>query len=692
MPRFRLGADVGGTFTDLVLSSDAGHYAEKKVLSTPDAYWRAVVEGSLAILSEAGVGPEQVSEICHATTVATNAVLERSGPKTGLLTTQGFRDVLELRRMRFPDTYNLMWEKPDPLVDRYLRQEVIERIDARGRVLEPIDAESVLAAIHRLVEGEKVESIAVALINSPVNPAHEQAVRGLIEARYPEVFVSLSSEVLTELREYERTSTTVLNAYLQPLLTRYLARMAEEMQKHGLSAPIYVMQSAGGVMTMDAACRFPVHVLESGPAAGIMGAAHVLAEVDDAAAVTFDMGGTTAKAAMIEGRRPVKGSEFEIGAPISIASRVLKGGGYLVRVPAIDVAEVGAGGGSIASVDEGGAFKVGPRSAGSVPGPACYGLGGAEPTVTDANLSLGILGDDGLLGGAMPLDRGRADSALSTVASPSIGEGLHLAEGVRAVAVNTMARAVRAVSTERGRDVRQAILVAFGGNGPVHAAALADNLGIVRVLVPRSAGVFSALGLLYSGHEWTFVRPFQVDLSDVEPDRLAAALREVQETAQAEVAAGNVHGTAEIVGFADIRYRGQASELRIALPTVDAITPHALRVAFETEYQRTFGHDQPEAVVRVVNVGCTATIASAALNFGPEESVAPSERRTRPVCFSADSGFIDTVVLPHRNALATAALPGPLLIEEYDSTTVVPLGWTASLTGSGSILLQKAGA
>ncbi len=690
--RFRLAADIGGTFTDLVLVSDAGAIYTRKILSTPPQFWRAVIDGLLALLRDFDIDPLQVVEICHATTVATNSVLERNGPRTGLITTKGFRDVLELRRMRFPDTYNLFWEKPVPLVEREFRLEVPERIGADGSIVVPLDRTEAMRVIDRLIVEKGVESIAIALINSPVNSCHEQEIASLIAQRHPGTFVCISSEVLPELREYERTSTAVLNAYLRPTLSLYLEKMVGELKSRGFHAPVYVMHSGGGIMSADAAIQFPVHVLESGPAAGIMGAAAIVGAATDAA-VTFDMGGTTAKAALVEGGIPLKAQEFEIGAPISSVSRVLKGGGYLVRVPAIDVAEVGAGGGSIASIDTGGALTVGPASAGASPGPACYALGGTEPTVTDANLILGFLSDRGLMGGEMPLDRGRAEASFASIAKRAQRGLVEMAHGVRQVAVKSMARAVHAVSTERGRDVRKMTLVAFGGNGPLHAAALATTLGIRRVVVPPAAGVFSALGLLCSDNERTFVRPFLADLDTADATALAQAFEAVAHTALEAVKQDRPDGQVTLGWFADLRYKGQKFELRIALQAPADQSESQVREAFEQEYRRTYGHDQPGAKVQVVSVGCVARarVDRPSLGNVPAGGHGNGCVGHRDVYFSPQEGFVKALVYAGRDALGAQGAMGPLVIDEYDCTTVAPPGWRAH-TDAGQIVLDWAGA
>ncbi|MFN8536794.1 MAG: hydantoinase/oxoprolinase family protein [Thermomicrobiales bacterium] len=399
---WRVGADIGGTFTDLVLLGDDGRVFVKKVSTTVGDFAQGIVGGLVEALAERGLAGGAVAEVIHGTTVASNAILEFRGAKVGLITTAGFRDVLEIRRLRMPALYDLTWQKPPTLIERYLRTEVGERINGRGEIVRPLDEASLAAAAAHLLR-ERVEVIAVCLLNSYANDVHERAIRAYLERHAPDIPICLSSEVLPEIKEYERTSTTVVNAYVMPTVRRYLHRLGEGLTASGVGAPLLVMQSSGGIMSAAVAAERPMYIIESGPAAGVVGARALAQRLDIPNVISFDMGGTTAKAGIIEGGEINRASEYEVGGGIMIGSRLLKGGGYLLRAPAIDLAEVGAGGGSLIWIDRGGALKIGPQSAGAFPGPACYGLGGAEPTITDANVVLGYLNPAYLAGGGVAL-------------------------------------------------------------------------------------------------------------------------------------------------------------------------------------------------------------------------------------------------------------------------------------------------
>src|SRR5213594_4864893 len=458
--RFRVGVDIGGTFTDIVLLDAGGRIHTKKVSSSVDDYARAIVDGLGELFGETGLGGGDLAEVLHGTTVASNAILELKGARTGLITTTGFRDVLEIWRNRMPKLYDLSWEKPVPLVERYLRVEVEERVDAHGQILKPLDPAAVERALDRLL-AEKIEALAVCLLHSYANPAHEERIAEIVRKRAPDLTLSVSSHVLPEIREYERTSTTVINAYVMPIVRRYLGTLRAGLDGVGAKAPLMIMQSNGGLMTDEAAATRPVHIIESGPAAGVVGAQALARKIGLGKIVTFDMGGTTAKASLVEDGEVSRATEYQVGGGIMAGSRLLTGAGYLLRVPAIDLAEVGAGGGSLVWIDPGGGLQVGPQSAGAFPGPLCYDLGGAEPTVTDAHEIL--------------------------EAKIARRLGLPLAEaayGAHVIAASNMMRAIRAVSSERGRDPREYALFAFGGNGPVFAAGMARQLEITRVVVP----------------------------------------------------------------------------------------------------------------------------------------------------------------------------------------------------------------
>ena len=523
-PVCRVGVDIGGTFTDIVALTERGRAAVVKVASTPDDYGRGVLRGLADALAELDLPAAGVAEIVHGFTVATNAILEGKGAAMALITTEGFRDVLEIARLRTPRLYDLTYRKPPPLVERRLRLEVRERVDARGRVLAPLDAGDVERAVAAVREAG-VPSVAVSLLHSYANPSHEQRIGDALRAELPALDVSLSSELLPEAREYERTSTTVINGYIRPVVERYLQRLVAELRRAGTDAPVTVMQSNGGLMPVELAARKPMYCIESGPAAGVIGAAEMGARLGQSELISFDMGGTTAKASIVEGGKVLLAPEYEVGGGMNAGHRLLRGAGYVLRVPTIDIAEVSAGGGSIAWVDRAGGLQIGPHSAGAVPGPVCYGAGGTEPTVSDADVALGFLNPEHLLGGAFPIDAERARAAVrERLAEPAGLAETEAAWGVHTLANVKMGGALRAVSSERGRDPRRFAMIAFGGSGPVHAAGLASSLGIGRVIVPPSPGVFSAFGLLFAEVEHHFVQTLNQPLAAIDVERVNAIL------------------------------------------------------------------------------------------------------------------------------------------------------------------------
>ena len=474
---FRVGVDIGGTFTDIVVLRPDGRLDKLKVPSTPADYSQAIIDGVRAYCDEHDLAPADIAEFVHATTVATNAILERKGARTALLTTEGFRDVLELRRIRIPLSYDLDWEKPVPLVERALRFEVKERLDATGNVLTALDPATLEPVLAQLKAAD-VQAVAVCFLHSYRNAAHESVVGDIVRRHLPQVLVSLSCEVLPEMLEFERTSTTVVNAYIAPLITHYLQALRAKLAAGNVRAPLLVMQSNGGLISAVSAMRRPVTIIESGPAAGVVAAARLARECGYPNVITFDMGGTTTKASIVERGEMLRAHEYEVGSAVSVSSRLVRGSGYLIRIPVIDVSEVGAGGGSISRLDSGGALRVGPRSAGAVPGPACYGQGNNEPTVTDANMVLGYLVADSLAGGSLKVDRGLALTAIETIAGPAGMTALDAAFGIHTVANSNMVRAIKSVSVERGRDPAEFVMMAFGGAGPIHAAGVAEELGV----------------------------------------------------------------------------------------------------------------------------------------------------------------------------------------------------------------------
>src|SRR3954469_1859454 len=534
---WRVSAAIGGTFTDLVAIGPGGALRTKKVSSSVGDYGRAIVEGLGELFAEAGFAAGEMEEVLHATTVASNAILEHKGAKTGLITTAGFRDVLEIRTLRMPRLYDLRWEKPPPLVPRHLRLGVAERVNVRGEIETPLDEAGATAAVDALL-AEGVEAIAVCFLHSYANPAHERRLGEIIAARAPGIPVSLSVDVLPEMKECERTSTTVINAYIGPVLGRYLASLSRDLAGAGLTAPLLLMQSSGGLMPAAEAARLPVHVVESGPAAGVIGAQALARRIGLANAISFDMGGTTAKAGVIENYEVTRAGEYSVGGGIMVGSRLLSGAGYQLKVPAIDLAEVGAGGGSLIWLDAAGAPQVGPESAGAMPGPVCYGMGNTQPTVTDANVVLGYLNPHALVGGALPIDAAASHVAVAgKVAEPLGLSAEDAAHGAHLIAASNMIRAIKAVSSERGRDPRAFALVAFGGNGPLFAAGMAQALGMTRVLVPPSAGVFSAVGLLASDVEVHLSRSWRRLARGLDPAALEAAASALEAEARARLTA-----------------------------------------------------------------------------------------------------------------------------------------------------------
>jgi N-methylhydantoinase A len=693
--KHRIAIDVGGTFTDLVVSNADGSARTLKLLSTPDDYSRAITDG-LARLFEGGVtDPKGVVSLVHAFTVATNALLTGHGAKVALITTRGFRDVLEIARLRMPQLYNMDWDKPRPLVPRRLRYEIEERMDADGNVITLLDAASVIAAIDKM-RAQGVDSVAVCLLHSYVNPAHEQAVMKILRQHVPELSISASHQVLPEIREYERTSTTVVNAFVKPVVDRYLASVESGVEKLGVETPLMVMQSSGGIISADTAREFPAYCVESGPAAGAIGAAALGEILGMSNIIAFDMGGTTAKACLIEGGEPRLTDEMEVGSGINIGQRLLGGGGYLVRSPTIDLAEIGAGGGSLAWIDKGGALRVGPDSAGAMPGPACYGRGGTRPTVTDANVILGFLNPAHLLDGDMPISKQAAEDAIRIHIAEPLGMSVHeAAYGIHAIANAAMTRAIQAVSSEIGRSPREFAMVAFGGNGAVHGATLAGHAGISDIIIPPASGVFSALGLLFARIQHRLVAVFWHDVDKVDLQALNARAGQLLQDAQRLMTAeGVTTAHTELHLVLEMRYAGQSSELGI--PVVSSgVTRTMLDEAteqFHLEHERTYGYCSRGEQVQLVNLRLRARSmdrwdhlpAPEALRTNAANGASGGER---PVYFGG-KGWVTTPVI-RRVDLGEDPTPGPMIVEEYDTTIIVPPGATArAIAGTVQIHLE----
>ncbi len=690
----RIGADVGGTFTDVVVLDGQGNLHTQKVPSTPPHFEEAVIRAIRAWLGSTGISGARVREVAHGTTVATNAVLERRGARTALVTTKGFRDVLELRRIRVPVLYDWFFQKPRELVERYLRFEVDERVLANGDVQVGL-RESELWDLKKKLEQEAVQSVAVCFLHAYAYPEHEMMAGRFLRKHLPHLTVSLSSEILPERKEYERTATTAVNAYVRPVMRGYLNALRRSLRRMDIEAPLLIMQSAGGLTPEDDAATRPVFVLESGPAAGVLAAATTAGRIGLANVITFDMGGTTAKASMIEESRLGYHSEYEVGASLSTGSRLMGGSGELIRAPSLDIAEVGAGGGSIAYLDRAGGLHVGPRSAGAVPGPACYRQGGKEPTVTDANVVLGYVRPGPLANGEVHVDPEAARRAIQDRIAGPLGVGLfEAAEGIHRIANTRIMKALREVSTERGRDPREFVLMAFGGSGPVHAAGLAEELSVQRAMIPELPGLFSALGLLCSDVERHGVRSCLLSIESLCPREI----EQLRKTLEKDMLAWFQRGgySAERVQLAcsvDMRFRGQTSEIRVPLPS-KPLAPEdvaTLRQTFEAEHERLYGHRSAAGhTVEVLAVRLVGKATRDQTEGFPEPVKLQGEAApSRMAYFGSRWGAIDTPVVA-RTSLREITR-GPLLIDEYDSTVVVPPATRVWLDDLQNVVMEGAG-
>jgi N-methylhydantoinase A len=684
---YRVGVDIGGTFTDIVFLSPSGERLTRKVPSTTDAYARAITEGLASLLSEQGTDGRAIIELLHGTTVASNAILEQKGARTGLITTSGFRDVLEIRTLRMPRLYDIGWTKPPPLVERALRLGVDERINAAGEVERPINETDIIAVVQTLLDAG-VEAIAVCLLHSYLNPVHELAIKRVVQRMAPAITLCISSEVLPEIKEYERTSTTVINAYVRPLVGRYLTSLLHDLHAINVTAPLLLMQSNGGLTTAQAASEMPMNIIESGPAAGVVGVQALVRQIGLEKAISFDMGGTTAKASLVESGELLRAAEYSVGGGIMIGSRLLTGAGYTLKVPAIDLAEVGAGGGSIIWIDAGGALQIGPQSAGAMPGPVCYDMGGTEPTITDANVVLGYLNPDHLAGGTVRLHAEKSRDALAAqIAVPLRMSVEQAAYGAHVIAASNMMRAIKAVSSERARDPRDYALVGFGGNGPLFAATMALALGMTRVIIPPSAGVFSSFGLLAAEVEYHYSRTHRRLLRRLPPNELADIFAAQEQEAFSRLAQdGFAADRIALTRSVNLHYQGQSFELPIPLP--GAIDIPALEEAFGVEHERTYGHRAgPDEPVELVTVKLVAAGLADRPRL-PDASPGRPARRpggptSRPAYFGETKGWLEAKILGRGDI--DGSIAGPCVIEEYDCTCVVPPHCRAALDHYGNI-------
>ena len=683
----RLAVDIGGTFTDLVLELPE-RTLSAKVLTTPDAPERAVLEGTSAILSQAGITAADLALVIHGTTLATNALIERKGARTALVTTDGFRDSLEMAYEHRFEQYDLYMERPEPLVARPWRFEVPERIAADGTVLLAMD-EAAVERIGVAAKAEGAEAIAVCFLHSYQNDVHEQRARDILSRYFTPDVIAISSEVCPEIREYERTSTTVANAYVLPLMERYLRQLEAGLKTLGSDAPLLLIMSSGGITTVETARRFPIRLVESGPAGGAILAQMIAAQNGIARALSFDMGGTTAKITLIDDMKPQQARHFEIAR----AARFVKGSGIPVRIPVIDMVEIGAGGGSIARVDGLGRITVGPDSAGSMPGPACYGRGGTLPTVTDANVVLGYLPED-LLGGSFKLDREGAKAAVQTIADALGVTLMEAARGIIDIVNENMFGALRMISVQQGYDPRDFAVMGFGGAGPLHVNAVAKLMGSWPAISPVSPGVLCALGDATTRMRTETARSWSRLAQDTKPEDLVAVLAEMAEQVTGELLSDGVPADEITTAFeVDVRYAGQAFEVPLTI-SADLLAAEGIAGIlgrFDEEHKRlfTFNMDTPHEIVnlRAVALGRALDLPAAPIEKGNGD---PAAAKLRDHMLWMDGREQAAVIYDRAKLKAGDILPGPAIVCEMDSTTLIESGCVATVDPVGNILINLA--
>ena len=695
MTAHRLGVDIGGTFTDLVMMDDqTGALQLVKMSSTPHDPSVAFLQVLQRVLDKSAVPPADISYLVHGTTVATNTIIEGNGAKVALLTTDGFRDVLEIARQIRPMLYDLFCDKPAPLVPRNLCFGVRERLNYAGHVEKPLDEDAVRKIAGRLRD-EGIEALAVCLLHSYKNSVHERQVESILGELLPGIPVSVSSELCPEMREYFRASTTVINAVLAPVISRYVERLESQLAELGVTAPLHLMTSAGGTISSELSRQQPVQLIESGPAAGVIAATFVSQQVGIDKLISFDMGGTTAKVGLVEDGQPKVAPHFEVGAAAVTDSRA---SGYPVRTPVVDLVEIGAGGGSIAWIDPGGALRVGPRSGGADPGPACYGKGNTQPTITDANLILGRLNPDYFIGGEQRLDRSLAERAVQTVADKLQMELVEAASGIIDIANANMLAAIRLISVQRGFDPREFVLVAFGGAGPLHANALARDIGIPTVLVPMSPGVTSALGLLVSDIRHDYVQSLITPICDVDWRDMNAVFAGLENKARDVLSSEGIAGKDQcLTRFLDIRYVGQSYELKVAAPLgpLSQNDVAELNQQFFEEHERAYGYATKEELTEVVNIRISAVgkIPRPQLRELDDGGVDGSSaiKEQRDVYFGEEQQSLPCNVVDRYPLQCGNLITGPAIVEEIDSTVVVHPGYHAEVDRYGNLLIREVG-
>lgn len=698
--RFRVGIDIGGTFTDgTLVDSITGEVTTSKVLSTPSNPASGFISAVEKLLATHGnIDPAEIEHVVHATTVATNAIIEGKTAATAFITTEGFRDMLEIARQIRPSLYDLQFEKPQPLVPRQLCYEVPERLNAQGEVITPLD-ESVVEEVVEQIAKTGVEAVAVCLLHSYRNPAHEQRIGELLRAKLPNITISLSSDVVPEFREYLRASTTVINSSVAPVVSTYLTSIREKLNSSGVTSELLVMQSSGGVYPAEAASDSPVFMVESGPAAGAVAAAALGTSLGSPDVISFDMGGTTAKASLIRNGRPNVTKDYSVGGAAQAGTGAFGGAsGYPIRTPVVDLVEIGAGGGSIAWVDSGGALRVGPHSAGADPGPVCYRLGGTEPTITDANLVLGRLDPDYFAGGDMKLDLEGARNAIKIRCADPLGISVEeAAHGIVEIANTAMVNALRLVSVQRGHDPRDFMLIGFGGAGPAHTVRLAEQAGIPNVLIPLAPGTASALGLLVTDVRMDSSATLIARADSVQPADIAGHFARLEnEGAKAHQSAASSSGEPVFERAVEMRYWGQSFELSVPAPNRENIDQQwldELCESFHDAHETAYGFRAQDEPVELVNLRLTTVGKIARPNMKKLETTSddpsPALKGTRPVYFSESNGVTDTSVYDRVKLPAGAQFSGPAIVEEPDCTTVVHPGWSVQVDEFGNLSITK---
>ncbi len=684
----KLAADIGGTFTDIVLEQGKKRWSGK-VLTTAQAPEVAVLEGLQQVVADAGFKPSDVEVFIHGTTLATNALIERKGAKTAFITTEGFRDVIEQGYEKRFDHYDLMIDRAFPLVERHLRLPIRERLAVNGDVLIALD-EAAIPALAATIKAEGCKAVAIGLLHAYAHPKHELRIAELLKPHLPEdVTICLSSEVAPEIREYERFSTTVANAYVRPLMAGYLHRLRDGLAKIGLDAPLYLMMSGGGLTTLETAARFPIRLVESGPAGGAILASRMAQSLKLPEVLSFDMGGTTAKICLLSNAEPERAHRFEIAR----AYKDMKGSGIPVRIPVIEMVEIGAGGGSIARVDKLGRLTVGPDSAGSTPGPVSYGRGGTMPTVTDANVCLGKIDPEFFAGGKVKLHVEEAEAAFVSNIGSKLGlKDFWPAAGVAEIVEENMANAARVHAIERGKDIAQCVMIAFGGGAPLHACRLAEKVGIKKIIVPLGAGVGSAIGFLQAPVAYEITKSAAVNLDDFHATQVNQLLRDMAQAAESVVKPAMKSGTPKLTIKADCRYVGQGHEIQVPIPirTLTNADGKKLKAEFEKAYKAVYGLIIPNQQAEAITWSVTSSSPTPKVEVAKKAAkhAAPKPIRTRRIFDAAAAKQMNAPVYWRFDMKPGAKINGPAIIAEYETSTIVGSRFKAEINSLGQIVME----